>query len=71
MSLMIMLYAYYLHYLCNQVMIFTMIITIFMSAIKQSLIPTGLLVESILGFLSIMLHSVCIYATLYKNLCST
>jgi hypothetical protein len=50
MSSMIMFYAYYLHYLCNLVMIFTMIITIFKSAIKQSLIPTGLLVESILVF---------------------
>jgi hypothetical protein len=39
--LMIMFYAYYLHYLCISVMIFTMMITIFMSAIKLSLIPVG------------------------------
>jgi hypothetical protein len=35
----------------------------FTFAIKLSLIPTGLLVELILGFLSIMLHGVCIYGT--------
>jgi hypothetical protein len=45
--------------------------TIFTSAIKLSLIPAGLLVEPIFGFLSIMLHSIYIYVTLYKNLCST
>jgi hypothetical protein len=67
---MIMFYAFYLHYLCIQVMIFTMMNTIFTFAIKLSLIPAGLLVEPILGFLSIMLHGVYIYATLYKNLCS-
>jgi hypothetical protein len=29
-----------------------------------------LLVEPILGFLSIMLHGIYIYANLYNNLCS-
>ena len=42
----------------------------FYAAIKLSLIPVRLLVELILGFLSIMIHGVCIYATFYKNLCS-
>jgi hypothetical protein len=40
------------------------------TAIKLSLFPLAFLVGPILGFLSIMLHSVIIYVTLYKNLCS-
>jgi hypothetical protein len=40
----------------------------FTFVIKQSLISAG--AELIIGFLSIMLQGVCIYATLYKNLCS-
>jgi hypothetical protein len=43
----------------------------FYVSIKLFLIPVGLLVGPILGFLSIMLHSVSIYKSLYKNLCST
>jgi hypothetical protein len=42
----------------------------FMSAMNLPLILVEPLVEPILGFLSTMLHSVCIYAALYKNLCS-
>jgi hypothetical protein len=37
---------------------------------KTVLNSHGLLVEHILGFLSIMIHGVSIYVTLYKNLCS-
>jgi hypothetical protein len=66
MPSMIMFYAFYLLYLCIPVMIFTMMNMMFTSSIKQSLIPAGLLVEPILGFLLIMLHC----ATFYKNLCS-
>jgi hypothetical protein len=43
---------------------------VFTSAIKLSLILVGVLRWTILGFF-IMLHGVSIYATLYKNLCST
>jgi hypothetical protein len=67
---MIMFYVCYLHYLCIPVISFMMINTIFTYAIKVSLIPVGLLVEQILGFLSIVLHGVCIYSMLYKNLFS-
>jgi hypothetical protein len=45
-----MFYACYLHYLCIPVMIFTMMNTIFTSAIKLFLILAVVLVEPILGF---------------------
>jgi hypothetical protein len=41
MTMMIMDSAFYLHYLINSVMIFTMMNTIFRFAIKLSLIPAG------------------------------
>jgi hypothetical protein len=68
MSSMIMFYACYLHYLRIPVIIFTTMNTILC---WHKTVPNsrGMLVQPILGFLSIMLHSVCIYATLYMNLC--
>jgi hypothetical protein len=42
---------------------------IFTSAIKLSLIPAGVRSGTDISFLSIMLYSVNIYVTLYKNLC--
>jgi hypothetical protein len=59
-----MFYVCYLDYLCILVMIFMMMNTSFIFAIKLSLILVGLLVEPILVFLSIMVHGVTIYVTL-------
>jgi hypothetical protein len=70
MPSMIMFYVCYLDYLCILVIIFMMMNTSFIFAIKLSLILVGLLVKPILVFLSIMVHSVTTYVTLYKNLCS-
>jgi hypothetical protein len=58
-----MFYTCYLHYLCIQVTIFTMMNTIFTFAIKLSLIPAVADSWTDISFLSIMLHGVCIYAT--------
>ena len=64
MPSIIMFYVCYLDYLCILVMIFMMMNTSFIFAIKLSLILVGLLVEPILVFLSIMVHGVTIYVTL-------